>query len=34
LALYPQLILERTDASVQRSVSALENPLPSTLARR
>jgi NADH-quinone oxidoreductase subunit M len=28
LALYPQLILKRTDASVQQSVSAVQGPLP------
>ena len=34
LALYPQLILKRTDASVQQTVSAVQDPAPGKLARR
>jgi NADH-quinone oxidoreductase subunit M len=34
LALYPQLILKRTDPSVQRSVGATEQPVPATLAKK
>jgi NADH-quinone oxidoreductase subunit M len=34
LALYPQLILERADPSVQRSVSSIESPIPATLVKK
>ena len=34
LALYPQLILKRTDASVQQTVSAVQDQAPGELARR
>jgi NADH-quinone oxidoreductase subunit M len=34
LAFYPQLILKRTDASVQQAVSAVQDPAPGTLAKR
>jgi NADH-quinone oxidoreductase subunit M len=34
LALYPQLILQRTDPSVQARIGALHEPVEGTLAKR